>query len=228
MILQLILYDILFFGIYTVMSTSMCIHQGYHITSKRLIREIKEGCKGMLTSLSLSNIASLIVMPYTNVENTQFGWIPCLQYFFVFDMFLFFSHWIIHQFPFLYRTIHKHHHSTVYVAPFTSLVLDFKEHIVTGLIPTNLSLFFIDISLSGWILVNTLIFLHGIAIHSTYRLPYEGKWFLGSYSHASHHIHMNSHYGFLNPLWDVLFDTSPYTISSRDINNRIMKHYNTP
>ena len=206
----------------------LCIQQGYPIMSNRLHREIKEGCKGILTSLPLSNIASVLVMPYTNVETTPFRWLPCFQYLFVFDMLLFMTHWLMHNYIFLYQTIHKHHHSTIYVSPFSSLILDIKEHIVTGLIPTNLSLFFIDISLIGWVMVNMLIFLHGIAIHSTYRLPYEGKWVLGSYNHASHHINMKAHYGFLNPMWDMLFNSLPYYISSSGINKRIMKYYNKP
>ena len=228
MFLKFVLYDLLFFWTYIVVSTGICLHQGYNIVSNRMMREIKEGCKSICISLPLSNVVSMIAMPYTNTMITPFSVVSCIEYLFLLDMFQFFFHYSMHQVPYLYKTIHKHHHSTTYVTPFSALILDFKEHIITGIVPTTLPLFMMDISILGWVISNMFIFLHGLFIHSTKRLPYEGRFLLGSHNHAHHHIHVKSHFGLLNPMWDMLFDTLPYHLTGEQVNNKIMRFYNKP
>ena len=221
--IEYILYDLLFFGIYIGVSTWISIHEKYNIASLKFINEIKRGSKSLLVQLPTSNVVMTMALPYTRVTN-EFSLMGCLYYLFFFDFLVFFIHWMFHQNKHVYKAIHHEHHITKYVSPFSATILDFKEHILIGIVPTLLPLFFVDIDLIGWTITNMLIFVHGIFIHSTYKLPYEG-YLLGSHNHSLHHMCRHKNFGFLFPIWDELFKSKTRHIPRDRIRTRVHRHY---
>ena len=221
--LEVLLYDIIFFGTYIGVSTWICIQEKYNLFGSRFYRELERGCKGLLIQLPVSNVLVSWIMPYTHMIN-EFSLRGCLWYIIAFDFLQFFIHWLLHLNRRIYRSIHHEHHKTIYVIPFSATIMDPVEYVLTGTIPTVLPLFFIEINLLGWVLVNMMVFIHGLFIHSSYKLPYEG-YLLGAQNHATHHMVRNKNFGFLLPWWDQIFNTYTDHIPLDRIRNRIRHRY---
>ena len=218
--IEYLIYDSLFLFVYIYVSTWICRQEKYTMKGSRFYKEVEKGTLGLLKQLPMSNVILHTVMPYTRLTNT-FSIIACFQYLLFFDFLVFCIHVLLHSNRTIYNLIHKEHHRTIYVVPFSATILDNKEYLCTGMIPTILPLFFIDIDLIGWTMINIFIFIHGLFIHSTYELPYE-KYLLGSQNHSIHHVKKSVNFGFLLPIWDYIFGTRTY---QKRIKNMIHRYY---
>ena len=221
--IEYIIYDMLFFGIYIYVSTWICIQEGYRMSGSRFYKEFEKGMVGLALQLPISNIVVSALLPYTQVT-TEFSMYACVQYFVMFDFLQFIIHYMLHYNKNVYKKIHQKHHKTVYVVPFSATILSFNEIIITGLLPTLLPLFVIDIDILGWTLMNMLFFIHGLFIHSTYKLPYE-PYLLGSQNHAFHHMKKTVNYGFILPIWDQLLKSGTFRIPRDHIRQRVLRYY---
>tara|TARA_R110000851_G_scaffold159236_1_gene302479 strand:- start:14 stop:592 length:579 start_codon:yes stop_codon:yes gene_type:complete len=179
----------------------ICIREGYQFR-KPLRNEISHGIESMAMQLPLSNIAMEFLAPF----GTEFTPLVCARYLIMFDTIVFWMHWAFHASPWLYKNIHREHHQTIWVSPFSATILNWKEHILVGVVPTILPLYFLDMSLLAWSLMNSLIFIYGMIIHSSMNFP-------GAHEHASHHVYKNTHFGFMFPFWDAWMGTGTYPIS---------------
>ena len=218
--IEFLLYDILFFWTYVIVSVNICVQQKIDLFNSRFVKEMERGCKRLLIQLPISNIMVSAIMPYTRIVD-EFNLRGCLWYIIAFDFLQFFIHWSLHLNRHVYKRIH---HKTVYTIPFSATIMDPVEYIITGMVPTLLPLFFIQISLLGWAIVNMLMFLHGLFIHSPLKLPYEG-YLLGAKNHTIHHIVKNRNFGFLLPWWDQLLNTETHHIPLGHIRRKIRRHY---
>ena len=221
--IEYIISDVTLFGIYIYVSTWICFQEGYVMSDKRFYRELEQGVKGLMLQLPLSNVAMSTILPYTKLSTT-FSLKACVEYIVAVDFLLFFLHYMLHSNKYVYKKIHMEHHKTIYVVPFSATILTFNEMIVTGLIPTLLPLFFIDIDFIGWTLINIFVLIHGLFIHSTYKLPYE-PFLLGSQNHAIHHMKKTVNYGFLLPIWDKLIRSETLKIPRAHIRQRVHRYY---
>ena len=218
--IEYILSDVLIFGIYIYVSTWICIQEGYDMSNKRFYRELEQGVKGLALQLSLSN-ATMSMLPKMS---TTFSPVACVEYLVAVDFLLFFIHYMLHSNKTIYKKIHKEHHKTVYVVPFSATRLTIFEMITSGLVPTLVPLFFIDVDFIGWTVINIFVLIHGLFIHSTYKLPYE-PFLLGSQNHAVHHMKKTVNYGFLLPIWDKLLRFETLKTPRAHIRQRIHRYY---
>lgn len=221
--IEFVIYDTLFFLTYIYVGTWICKHENYSTADDRFYKEISKGTKGLLLQLPISNIAMTTIVPYTRLSDTfTFG--ACIEYLIMFDLLQFIIHYMLHMNKTVYKKIHMDHHKTVYVMPFSATNLTLYEIFITGLIPTLLPLFFIDIDFIGWTVMNIFFFIHSLFIHSTFKLPYE-PLLLGSQNHAAHHMKKTINYGFLLPVWDQLARVGTYQIPRDHIRQRIHRYY---
>ena len=213
-----VLYDFLFLNIYIVTSLAICVYEKYNFR-KPLRIEMSRGLKSFCIQLPLSNLAM-----YFCSFGTRFSIWGCLQYIFLFDLLVFVFHYMLHTNKWLYDNVHKVHHKTIHVSPFSATILDPLEHIIIGILPTMLPLLVVDIDIIGWTLTNACIFIHGLLIHSTIMIPYDTV-LLGPREHATHHIFKRTHYGFINPLWDIVCGTATYPITRTALIDSIVAAY---
>ncbi len=211
--LQYILYDSLFMGMYVITSYMICVYEKYQFRSP-LRNEISRGISSMVLQLPISNVAMELFAPF----GTEFSILNCFRYLVLFDAIVFWMHYMFHTIPYLYVNIHKEHHQTVWVSPFSATILNWKEHILIGVVPTLIPLYIIDMSLGAWTFMNILIFIYGMLIHSSVDFP-------GAHEHASHHVFKNTHFGFIFPMWDTWMGTSTYPITREQLLMGISKTY---
>ena len=214
---MIIVYDLAFMMLYLIVSFYICIRERYNF--KRPLREeMINGTKSLCVQLPLSNMSTYLC-PFS----TEFRLFNCIAYVFLFDLIVFCLHYSFHNNKWLYENVHKTHHKTIHVSPFSATILDIKEHILVGILPTILPLFFVDMTFVGWSITNAFIFMHGLLIHST--LDYRIGRLLGADEHATHHLFKNTHLGFINPLWDHMIGTATYPISREALVDSIVAAY---
>ena len=110
---------------------------------------------------------------------------------------------MFHAFPWLYVRVHKTHHATQYVCPFSATTLHVFEHLLVGILPTILPLFIFPMTEGGWAMANLVIFIHGLFIHSNVPSPLERLGCIGTLEHATHHLRPKTNLGFMVP-WGTI------------------------
>jgi sterol desaturase/sphingolipid hydroxylase (fatty acid hydroxylase superfamily) len=210
--LNYFLYDSIFLGLYIFISYMICIREGYQFRQP-LRDEMAKGIDGMMMQLPLSNIA-MGLAPF----GTEFNLLCCVRYLVLFDTIVFWMHYMFHKVPYLYENIHREHHRTIWVSPFSATILDWKEHILVGVVPTIAPLYILDMSMGAWACMNIVIFIYGLLIHSSVNFP-------GAHEHATHHVFKNTHFGFMFPVWDTLMGTNTYPIQREDLITSIAANY---
>ena len=210
---------LIYFPLYFAVSLWICVHEGYNF--KRPLRnEMVKGVKGLAMELVTSHLAYKYLAP----TGDEFKVINCLHYLVAWDFIVFCMHYSFHQNDWLYQNVHKHHHETIFVSPFSSTIITVSEHLLVGIVPIIVPLFYINMHVIAWTLMNTLIFVYGMMIHSTLKLPWEGV-LLGPREHATHHIYKQTNFGFLFPVWDLIMGTSSQPISRERLIDSIIAAY---
>ena len=210
---------LIYFPLYLVTSSLICIKEGYNF-KKPLRDEMVRGMKGLAMELSTSHLAYKYMAPIGD----EFKLRNCIYYVLMWDFIIFCMHFSFHHNKWLYHNVHKHHHETIYVSPFSSTIITFSEHLLVGIVPIIVPLFFINMSVLAWTLMNTLIFVYGMAIHSTIKLPWDGI-FLGPHEHATHHLYKQTNFGFFFPFWDFIMATGSSPISREALITSIIASY---
>jgi sterol desaturase/sphingolipid hydroxylase (fatty acid hydroxylase superfamily) len=210
---------LIYFPIYFIVSCGICAHEGYNF-KRPLRKEIARGVKGLAMELITSDLAYKYLAPMGD----EFRVKNCVQYLVAWDFIVFCMHYLFHQNDWLYRNVHKHHHETIYVSPFSSTIITLSEHALVGIVPIIVPLFYINMSVVAWTLMNTLIFIYGMVIHSTLKTPWDGV-FLGPNEHATHHIYKQTHFGFFLPMWDYLLGTGMSTVPRERLVDSIIAAY---
>ena len=210
--IEFLLYDVLFMASYVFVSFMICTREGYQFR-KPLRQELERGLNSLAVQLPFSNMAMQIT-PF----GQAWGPLACIRYLVCFDALVFWIHLALHRNHWLYDNVHKEHHRTIWVSPFSATILDWREHLLVGVVPTVLPLFFIDLSFGAWTMMNMVIFLYGMAIHSSLPIP-------GAREHATHHVFKNTHFGFMFSIWDTLLGTSTYPITREKLVESIIANY---
>lgn len=143
----------------------------------------------------------------------------------IFDFFHYWTHRIIHQIPFLYKKIHKIHHTFSYPNVFIAYYQHPLDLVLTNLIPTLLSIwilqdiFSIQISYYLWSIINSYKTYIEICGHSGKNIPNTSgfpqcMWLvkmlkieLYTKDHDHHHSLNNCNYSKRFSLWDKIFGT---------------------
>ena len=210
---------LIYFPLYFLVSSWICVKEGYNF--KRPLRnEMVRGAKGLAMELSISHLAYKYIVPFGD----EFKVMNCLKYLLAWDFIVFCMHYAFHHNDWLYQNVHKHHHETIYVSPFSTTIITVSEHLLVGIVPIVVPLFFINMNALAWTLMNTLIFVYGMVIHSTLKLPWDGVC-LGANEHATHHIYKQTNLGFFFPFWDYTMGTGSFPISRERLVDSIVAAY---
>ncbi|KAI9009240.1 hypothetical protein DFJ74DRAFT_687458 [Hyaloraphidium curvatum] len=122
----------------------------------------------------------------------------------VWDAVLFWIHYGLHCFPYLYQTIHKKHHEFKTVSTITGGHLTFLDFILMDYLPTRIGI--IAGNMSFPVMLAWLAFYTHIAsrAHCGYALPWDPLNWLMPYveNHDWHHRRNNSNYQTLFFYWD--------------------------
>lgn len=150
----------------------------------------------------------------TNPEPAAW-WVIALEftaYFFIFDLYFYAFHRLIHLQP-LYRWIHIKHHRSVSPNPLSSSSMHPLEGIGEGLIiPIFLAL--VTIHEASMPFIVTFATLMGLYVHCGHEFAprwwyrtWFSKWLITPMFHDQHHQYFNFNYGGFTTIWDYLFGT---------------------
>ena len=141
-------------------------------------------------------------LPYTqNITSVGLTFVWFLFCIWWADISFYSSHWIFHNSPWMYRTVHKKHHEFQYQVAWSAEVKTITESIIVSITDLLPHLLFGGhlIHLLSWIIIGVLYNIEG---HSGYSLL-----FLNTSFHDYHHTMNNGNYGIAFYL-DNLFGTS--------------------
>ncbi len=133
-------------------------------------------------------------------------------YFFIFDLYFYVVHRLIHTEP-LYRWIHQRHHRSVCPNPLSYASMTPLEGIAEGMIiPLFLTVFTVHETATYFIF--PFASLMGLYVHCGYefsprwwyRLPLT-KWLITPMYHDQHHQFFTCNYGAYTTIWDRIFST---------------------
>ncbi|WP_317929481.1 sterol desaturase family protein [Halioxenophilus sp. WMMB6] len=133
-------------------------------------------------------------------------------YFFIFDLYFYGIHWLIHKEP-LYKWIHKTHHFSTSPNPLSSSSMTPIEGIAEGfIVPLFMTVFTVHETTAMFII--PFATLMGLYVHCGYEfLPrwwYKSRltnWFITPMFHDQHHQYFTCNYGAYTTIWDRVFGT---------------------
>jgi len=141
---------------------------------------------------------------------------------FAFEIVLDFGHYwthrLVHTYPFLYRTIHKKHHNDTLINVYTSFSHNISDYLVTNTVPMLLASYMVPMSKYQFTLQFIFKSLVEIGGHSG-KIQNSGSFpqciylprFLGieltNKNHNEHHINPLCNFSKRFSLWDKLFGT---------------------
>ena len=136
----------------------------------------------------------------------------CALYFFVFDLWFYAVHRLIHIEP-LYKWFHKTHHVSTQPNPLTSSSMTPVEGVLEGLIiPLFLAIFTVH-ETSSYFVMGIATFM-GLYVHTGYDfMPkwwyqrWYSKWMQSPIFHDQHHQYFTCNYGGFTTIWDRVFKT---------------------
>lgn len=169
------------------------------------------------TAIVLTYVSSALVdHGYIVTDTSPASWYVVLGefalYFFIFDLYFYLVHRLIHIEP-LYTWIHKTHHFSVSPNPLSSSSMTPIEGIAEGLIiPIFLALF--TVHEASTVLIIPFATIMGLYVHCGYefmpnwwyRRWYTG-WFITPMFHDQHHQFFRCNYGGYTTIWDRVFKT---------------------
>lgn len=135
-----------------------------------------------------------------------------LLFFFLFDLYFYLFHRLIHIEP-LYTWIHRTHHRSIAPNPLSSSSMSPLEGVFTGL---SLPVFFVVFTVHETSMAFILPFatLMGLYVHCGYEVVprwwYRNpvtKWLITPMFHDQHHQYIGCNYGAFTTFWDRMFGT---------------------
>ena len=163
---------------------------------------------GILTSiLFILHQKFTIFKIYRNHEKYGDTWylISTFLYFIYIDLFAFIVHRMLHI-PFLYKTIHKHHHYFINITPFSALALHPIEYLMMVTV-SFLFLFAVPIHIMAVTINLSYIFIFNILNHSGVKFYSYLLWEPNSIYHDDHHRYFHTNYGQSLVIWDKICKT---------------------
>lgn len=171
-----------------------------------------------VTTIVLSQVSAFLVRAgwlTTNPEPASWYVVAgeFALYFFVFDLYFYIAHRLLHIEP-LYTWTHRVHHKSIAPNPLSSSSMNPIEGIVEGLIiPLFLAAF--TVHEDTMLFIIPFATLMGLYVHCGYEfLPrwwYRNpltSWFITPMFHDQHHQYVHFNFGGFTTIWDRLFGTT--------------------
>lgn len=158
----------------------------------------------------------LVARGYLTIDGSPAAWYVVVYefvlYFFIFDLYFYLVHRLIHIEP-LYTWVHKTHHHSVSPQPLTYASMTPLEGMMEGLIiPIFLTVFTVHQTSTYFIL--PFASLMGLYVHCGYEFAprwwYRAnatKWLITPMYHDQHHQYFTCNYGAYTTIWDRVFGT---------------------
>ncbi len=188
------------------------------------------------TAIVLTYLSGVLVKHgFIETNHSPAAWyiilIEFALYFFIFDLYFYTVHRLLHTEP-LYRWFHKTHHVSVQPNPLSSSSMTPVEGIAEGLIiPIFLAVF--TVHEQSTYLILPLATVMGLYVHSGYDfMPgwwykrWYSKWMQSPIFHDQHHQYFSCNYGGFTTIWDRAFKTLRPRME-QDF-ERLKKRRNTP
>ncbi len=170
-----------------------------------------------ITTIFLKTLSSYLVEKgYMRTDTSPASWyvvaFEFMLYFFIFDLYFYLVHRLIHIEP-LYTWIHKVHHRSITPNPLSSSSMTPIEGIFEGLpIPIFLSVF--TVHEASTLLIVSFATIMGLYVHCGHEVvpkwwykTWATKWFITPMFHDQHHQYFTCNYGAFTTIWDFLFKT---------------------
>lgn len=170
-----------------------------------------------ITAFVLTQLSAFLVNAgYMKTSSEPASWYVItyefILYFFIFDLYFYAAHRLIHIEP-LYKWIHKTHHFSLSPNPLSSSSMTPVEGIIEGLIiPIFLTVF--TVHEESTYLIIPFATIMGLYVHCGYefvpRWWYRNpltSWFITPMFHDQHHQYFTCNYGGYTTIWDKVFGT---------------------
>jgi len=130
----------------------------------------------------------------------------CCGAFLIQDFFMYATHRLLHDWPYLMRTIHSVHHKFKHPTPYSVLAMHWVEAVFleAALI---LPVFFFRIWVPYFYFSLFYVLVSGVAGHSGIDLPALLPWQAPPWFHDHHHLYSRGNYGSSLLVWDYLMGT---------------------
>ena len=160
--------------------------------------------------------AWLVSNGYLTTDPSPVAWYVILfefmLYFFVFDLWFYTAHRIMHIEP-IYSWTHKIHHRSMLPNPLSSTSMHPIEGVIEGLIiPLFLAAFTVHEATMMFII--PFATLMGLYVHCGYEMmpkwwykTWATRWFISPMFHDQHHLYVTCNYGGYTTIWDFVFKT---------------------
>ena len=169
------------------------------------------------TAIVLKNFSAWLVSNgYLTIDTSPAAWyvvaFEFALYFFVFDLWFYVAHRLMHIEP-IYRWTHKIHHRSMLPNPLSSTSMHPIEGVIEGLIiPLFLAAFTVHQTTMMFII--PFATLMGLYVHCGYEVmpkwwykTWASKWFITPMFHDQHHLYVTCNYGGYTTIWDFVFGT---------------------
>lgn len=118
------------------------------------------------------------------------------QFLFMLEFIAYWYHLLSHKISFIYKNSHKIHHMNIEVYPLDLLEIDYLDNIAQTLY-INLPLYFVPMNINDYRLIYYIYATGAFLVHSD----------IFTKDHTIHHRLFKYNYGFLIPIFDILFGT---------------------
>ncbi len=210
---NLLTYFSVAYFLYFVTSYWVKSGAGDYLDQRPLYRgQIGNEIKFSLWACALFSIASLITRYLYNSiwpESILSLVIQLLAFTLFYESYSYFVHRLLHLD--IFRSVHFVHHKSVRVTPFSAYCVHPVEAAFIGFSAPIFMLIF-PMSLCVVLTFHVAGMAFTMLIHSNFKFsrPNVFSWMVNTYTtgHAMHHRKGSVNYGFVSPLWDMLFKTN--------------------
>lgn len=170
-----------------------------------------------ITTIFLKTLSEFLVdRGYMRTDTAPTSWyvvaFEFLLYFFVFDLYFYLVHRLIHIEP-LYTWFHKVHHRSITPNPLSSSAMTPIEGILEGL-PIPIFLSVVTVHEASSMLIVSFATIMGLYVHCGHEIVprwwYKNpatRWLITPMFHDQHHQYFTCNYGAFTTIWDFLFGT---------------------
>ncbi len=182
----------------------------------------KEITWSVITSIIFAIAGTLSVLLWQQgnsqiyLDVAQFGWLYFLASILIamilHETYYYWLHRWMHT-PFIFRIVHKVHHDSIVVSPWTAFSFHPLEGLLEALVLPAL-IFILPLHPYAIVIYLTIMTISSVVNHLDIELfpkhfekHWLGKWLIGATHHSAHHSHFHVNFGLYFTFWDKWMNT---------------------